>query len=127
MAKSLPSRADILKVLAAENRSLHAKEIATRLGVDHGGYQGLLRQLDDLAFEGLASARDGHRFKLSKSSATVLGEEREGILTINPRGFGFVSSLGAAGDDLFVPEDAIGAGMHGDRVVAHVRARGSRG
>ncbi len=127
MAKSLPTRTDILHVLASEDRAFHAKELATRLGVDAHGYQGLLRQLDDITFEGLATARDGHKFKLSRASAGARGEEREGILTINPRGFGFVSALGAAGDDVFVPTESIGGAMHGDRVVVRIRARGSRG
>jgi ribonuclease R len=127
MAKSLPSRTDILQVLASEDRAFHAKELATRLGVDAHGYQGLLRQLDDITLEGLATARDGHKFKLSRSSAGARGEEREGVLSINPRGFGFVAALGAAGDDVFVPPESIGGAMHSDRVVVRIRARGSRG
>jgi ribonuclease R len=55
------------------------------------------------------------------------GEEREGIFSMNARGFGFVSSLGAAGDDVFVGEDSIGGALHGDRVGVRVRSRGPRG
>ncbi len=132
MAKGLPSRADILLLLSSESRPLHAKEVASRLGVKEGSYQGLLRQLDDLAFEGLVVARDGHRFKLSKTGAADgvrlrSGEERDGILSVHPRGFGFVSALGAPGDDVFIPQDGIGGAMHGDRVLVRVLARGSRG
>jgi ribonuclease R len=126
MAKSLPSRSAILEVLGSENRAFHAREVATRLGVDAGSYSALLRQLDDIAFDGLATARDGHKFKLSKASSDPQ-REREGILTIHPRGFGFVASLGAVGDDVFVPQESIGGAMHGDRVVVRIRARGSRG
>jgi ribonuclease R len=54
--------------------------------------------------------------------------EREGILTVNPRGFGFVSSVGATpGDDVFVPAQALGGAMHGDRVLVRVSARSARG
>ena len=74
MAKSLPSRSDILQVLASEDRAFHAKELATRLGVDAHGYQGLVRQLDDITFEGLVTARDGHKFKLSRTSAGARGD-----------------------------------------------------
>src|SRR5215472_14339034 len=108
MAKTAPSRADILKLLATEKRAMHAREIASRLRVDEGSYPALLRQLDDLAFEGLAAARGGHRFKLSKQSEAPrtdgrAGLEREGVLSVHPRGFGFVASVGAEQDDVFVP------------------------
>ncbi len=46
---------------------------------------------------------------------------------MNQRGFGFVSSVGASGDDVYVPKEALKGAMHGDKVVVHVRARGSRG
>jgi ribonuclease R len=57
------------------------------------------------------------------------GSEREGLLTVNPRGFGFVASLtpGTVGDDVFVPPDSMGAALHGDRVRVRVRSRGARG
>ena len=127
MAKSLPSRTDVLQVLASEDRPFHAKEIATRLKVDEESYPGLIRLLDDITFDGTITARDGHKFKLSKAAASKQGEEREGILTINPRGFGFVAALGSSGDDVFIPNEEIGGAMHGDRVVVRIRARGSRG
>jgi ribonuclease R len=46
---------------------------------------------------------------------------------VHPRGFGFVASLDAAGDDVFVPPEAMGAAMHGDKVRVRVRSRGARG
>ncbi len=46
---------------------------------------------------------------------------------MNPRGFGFVSSLGDVGDDVFIPQDALLGAMHGDVVRIRVRARSSRG
>jgi len=56
------------------------------------------------------------------------GAEREGVLTVNPRGFGFVASLGeGAGTDVFVPPPALGGAMHGDRVLVRVTSRGARG
>jgi len=47
------------------------------------------------------------------------GADRLGILSVNPRGFGFVSSLGDVGDDVFIPPDALGGAMHGDTVRIH--------
>jgi ribonuclease R len=51
------------------------------------------------------------------------------VLSAHARGFGFVASLGpgAAGDDVFVPPEALGGAMHGDRVLVRVRGRSARG
>ena len=49
----------------------------------------------------------------------------EGVLTMSPRGFGFVMSVGR--DDVYVPADAIGGALHGDRVFARVVGQTPRG
>ncbi|HMJ55294.1 MAG TPA: ribonuclease R [Polyangiaceae bacterium] len=54
------------------------------------------------------------------------GAERQGILSVNPRGFGFVSSVGYD-DDLYTPEERMGGAMHGDLVAARLLARSARG
>ena len=149
MAK-LPSRTQVLEVLSKEDGPLHTREIAQRLGVGAEGNAGLLRLLDDLVFDGVLVAR-GQRFKMDHRAGArgVAGphaakkgfpprsarggggggprEKREGILTVNPRGFGFVASPTATGDDVFIPAEALGGAMHGDVVVVEVIARGSRG
>jgi ribonuclease R len=53
--------------------------------------------------------------------------EREGTLTVNPRGFGFVASEGAAGDDVYVAREAMAGAMHGDRVRVQVTGRTTQG
>jgi ribonuclease R len=60
-------------------------------------------------------------------SASPRGDEREGTLSVNQRGFGFVASPGASGDDVYVPKEALKGAMHGDKVVVQIRSRGSRG
>jgi len=127
MPTRLPTRTEILDLLGAESQPLHAREIASRLRVSEADYLGLQRLLDDLGFQGILAARPGQRFKLSGKTATSRGAEREGLLTVHPRGFGFVASLDAAGDDVFIPPEALGGAMHGDRVKIRVRARGARG
>ncbi len=187
----LPSRAAVLELLLGEDHAVHANEVATRLGVPQTSYPGLLRMLDDLVFDGLLQARDGHKFRAvarGKAKATVVADKRaeakgapvgksgrreretnendappagytvsdapatrgqkaeptaekaadrggareprangkEGILTVNARGFGFVSSEGGT-DDTFVPEDALGGALHGDRVIVRIVGRSSRG
>lgn len=55
------------------------------------------------------------------------GERREGVLTVNPRGFGFVASPTATGDDVFISPEALSGAMHGDRVIVEIVGRGTRG
>jgi ribonuclease R len=50
----------------------------------------------------------------------------EGLLNMNPRGFGFVAG-GVGNDDVYVPPDAIGGALHGDRVLVTVVAQSDRG
>ncbi len=52
--------------------------------------------------------------------------EREGLLTVNPRGFGFVGT-GAEEADIFVGGDSLGGAMHGDRVLVRIIRRTARG
>ena len=127
MATRLPTRAEVLDLLGSETRPMHTREIANRLRVSEVDYLGLQRLLDDLSFEGVLASRPGQRFKLSGKTTTSRGAEREGLLTVHPRGFGFVASLGETGDDVFVPPEAMAGAMHGDRVRVRVRSRGARG
>jgi len=54
-------------------------------------------------------------------------QRREGFLSLNPRGFGFVASADASGDDVFVAKEGLMGAMHGDKVVVAVKGRGPRG
>ena len=127
MATRLPTQAQILELLGGETRPLHAREIASKLNVSEADYLGFQRLLDNLGFEGVLSTRPGQKFRVSPRTASSRGAEREGLLTVHPRGFGFVASLDAAGDDVFIPPEAMGGAMHGDRVRVRVRARAARG
>jgi ribonuclease R len=138
---------------------MHLRDIASRLRVSEVDHLGLERLLDSLSLEGVLSARPGPRFELSEGGIrfTVSGDdapapaaatsarndrgdgrnreprardgEREGVLTVHPRGFGFVASLGpgSVGDDVFIPPDALGGALHGDKVRIRVRSRSARG
>ena len=52
-------------------------------------------------------------------------ESWEGTLSLNPRGFGFVSAPGH--DDVYLPPEVIGGALHGDRVVVRVTEASARG
>jgi ribonuclease R len=125
--KPVPTRTEILDLLGSEPGPLHAREIASRLRISEVDYLGLQRLLDELSFEGVLAARPGERFKLSQRPTRPQGSEREGLLTVHPRGFGFVASLGETGDDVFIPPEAMAGAMHGDRVRVRIRSRAARG
>ncbi len=175
MSKALPTRADVLKLLEAEEQPVHAREIAKRLAVGDDRYQGFMRLLDNLVFDGVLHARDGHKFKLAaRGNARFAAkepepraraarapderggrargreerepprggrgpeerrggrerggrEERDGTLSVNARGFGFVASPTASGDDVFIPGEGLRGAMHGDKVRVGIVARGPRG
>lgn len=124
MTRPLPARADIIGTLAEAERPLHAREIAARLGVAEGSQVRLGELLDQLCFDGSIQRVGGHRYKTH--SPEERGRETwDGILSMNQRGFGFVNAAGH--DDVYVPPDAIGAAMHGDKVRITIVNRSSRG
>ena len=117
----------VLDLLASERRALHVTEIATRLELRDRA--ALRDALDELLGEGLVLLRPGQRYRVAAEARIEQAAPLDGVIVINPRGFGFVRVSGAF-DDVHVPADAIGAAMHGDRVrvrvVAHTR-RGRQG
>ncbi|HEY8073016.1 MAG TPA: ribonuclease R, partial [Labilithrix sp.] len=130
MRQRLPTRNEVLDLLGAEDGPMHARQIAERLDVKEAAYGGLLRLLDDLVFDGVLTVRGGQRFKIDTKRAGKRKEDRErreGLLKVNPRGFGFVASPTATGDDVFISADSLGGAMHGDQVVVEIVARSSRG
>ena len=129
MTTRRPTRDDVLDLLGSDPRPMHVREIATRLNVSEVDYLGFQRMLDDLSLEGVLASRPGQRFKLSAPTPRMRNAERDGLLTVHPRGFGFVASLTAdtSGDDVFIPPDSMGGAMHGDKVRVRVRSRGARG
>jgi ribonuclease R len=127
----LPRREAILELLNSQTRALHAREIASRLHVEEAAYPSFLQVLTDLATTGVIRPHAGQRYRANAGAPNAgagagQGTERQGVLTVNPRGFGFVASVGFE-DDLYVSEDRMGGAMHGDIVIARLMARSSRG
>ncbi len=117
----------MIELLGSFRRALHTSEIAARLGVAPEMVPALSRVLDDLTFDGTVIPQAGHRFKLALAGKAAGADATfEGFLSVNPRGFGFVQREGDV-EDVFVPAEALGGAMHGDRVAARVVARGARG
>ncbi|MEZ4223104.1 MAG: ribonuclease R [Polyangiaceae bacterium] len=120
--RPLPSRGDLISCLMQAQRPLHAREIAKRCGVNEGSYSRLLELLDQLSFDGTIARMPGGRFKAQPRSD---GDSWEGVLSVNPRGFGFVTAAGQP--DTYVAGDSLAGGMHGDRVRIAVLGRTARG
>jgi ribonuclease R len=126
MAKQLPSKRDIVECLSGERRALHAKEIASRLGVSPGNHSRLLELLTALSADGTLSRHSGNRFQAAADADG--GKDRaswEGSLSMHPRGFGFVAAAGH--EDVYVAPDGIAGAMHGDTVRVSVVGRSYRG
>ena len=70
---------------------------------------------------------DAGRRAPAKSGGRSDRERREGILKVNPRGFGFVASPTASGDDVYVSPEHLGGARHGDHVIVEIIGRGGRG
>ena len=113
----------IIELLGAQRRALHAAEIASRLGIRRDAAFSAV--LDDLVGDRILIARAGRRYRLAPEVRERRGALLEGIVHANPKGFAFVK-LGAS-DDVFVPAEAIGGAMHGDRVQIRVVAHSRRG
>ncbi|MFC1641420.1 ribonuclease R, partial [Myxococcota bacterium] len=122
MIQRLPARAEVLLCLSESPRPIHAREIAVRLGVQDGDYADLLALLDRLCLDGAARRLAGSRYR---AHAPPRVERWEGVLTMNPRGFGFVAAAGK--EDVYVARDGVGGAMHGDRVLVVATARSIRG
>jgi ribonuclease R len=124
MTRPLPARSDIFQTLAEAGRPLHTREIAAKVGLKDGSLVRFSELLDQLCFDGSIQRVGGHRFRAPPSEDRKR-EIWEGMLSMNQRGFGFVNAAGH--DDVYVPPDAVGAAMHGDKVRVGIVNRSSRG
>ena len=115
-----------MSLLADEHRPMHVNEIATRLDLEAGAYVALQRLLDDLSFDGSVVPLSGQRFRLADQLREEHGKTAEGLLNVNPRGFGFVVATGLDAD-VYVPPEAMGGALHGDTVEVRVVSRSRRG
>ncbi len=129
---SLPHRLRLFELLQESGRPLHVAEIAQKLEVDPTLQPGLTAMLDDMVLSGAVRAFPGHRYKIGNEAAPEERQqrtirERNGYVSVNARGFGFVSG-GAPGEpDVFVTADMLHGAMHGDTVTVRIFRTSSRG
>ncbi|HEX3774259.1 MAG TPA: VacB/RNase II family 3'-5' exoribonuclease [Polyangiaceae bacterium] len=124
MAKGIPAKGEVLRVLSEATKPVHARELATELGVGGAQVARLIEALDELVAERWLKRLGGQRYQFVRREAPQ-SEGWEGMLSLNPRGFGFVNAAGH--DDVYIAPEAIGGAMHGDRVRVAVVSRSSRG
>src|SRR4029079_18225716 len=118
-----PSRADIVRSLVESGRPLHAREIAARCGVAEGSYSKLLGVIEQLSRDRKIAKVKGGRYEVVSEAGS--DSAWDGVLSLNPRGFGFVNAAGR--EDVYIPPEGVGAAMHGDRVRVSVIERTQRG
>ncbi|HUS46582.1 MAG TPA: ribonuclease R [Phycisphaerae bacterium] len=114
----------ILKYLADRSyQPVKTHQLARQMGIaqeDYGTFREAIKRL-----------RDSGRIVLGERQALTLPEPGKRIIgtyRANPRGFGFVvPEQPNAHGDLYIPREAAGSAMTGDRVVAKVTKRGKRG
>jgi ribonuclease R len=123
----MPLRRDaVLDLLAREPRGLRTRDLADRLGLQGVRRHALDDLLSKLAEEGVVSNLPGERVGLREGRLPKLRAELEGAISVNARGFGFVSIAGRP-EDIFVPGESLGGAMHGDTVAVRVVGRSERG
>lgn len=122
MPSPLPSLEEIAACLRAERNPAHAGQIAKRCGVDKPSFALFVSLLEQLTEEGSIRRVGRNRYALP---AKRQGESWVGILSVNPRGFGFVASSGRP--DVYVAPHALGPAMHGDGVKVEIISTSSRG
>lgn len=123
MADRLPSIEQLTQALAASPKPLHAGALGKALGVPKSNYREFADWLSELADQGVLARDSGNRYRVSRPR--LQGETWEGILGMNPRGFGFVNAAGRS--DVFVAPESVGGAMHGDTVLIEVIGRNARG
>ncbi len=120
-------------------RSIQAGEIRKKLDLPKSDQPALMAALARLTEAGLLTELPGARFRARSQAPSAAGESRadssrspgrgrsrsqkqdlrDGRLSMNARGFGFVVT-DEPGEDIFIPPPAVGSALHGDKVRVRV-------
>ncbi|NNM31537.1 MAG: ribonuclease R [Gemmatimonadetes bacterium] len=92
------------------------KELARRLGIPRAAYPAFRDRLKALVESGELARKRGGRITLPSES-----KRRSGLLTVTRGGHGFVRLEGGGGE-VFVPPEALGGALPGDRVSVEITA-----
>ena len=109
-------REQVLALLArTDYRPLNKIEIARKFGVNGRARVALRKTLRDLERAGEIARIRKDRYVLPAEADLVSGK-----LSINPAGYGFLTSEKPGEPDFFIAAENVGIAMHGDRVVARI-------
>ncbi len=116
-------RREVLSFLKNHGKqSFRIKEIARKLGyADNRDYRRFLEVMEGLDDEALVARQKGNRFSYRRPSGTAVG-----LLSVNPKGFGFVEVEGTT-QDYFVSPANLGTALDGDKVKISTAARSRDG
>ncbi len=139
----------VLNFLGRARGSASIREIASGLSLRHAGRRALGVLLSRLKRQRLVEELRGGQYRLAgarpqpradaKSNVRLAGPPRPatrdanlltGRLVAHRDGYGFVVPESPRKDldgDLFIPPDQLGDAMHGDRVIARIERRHTRG
>ena len=111
-------RRDVVRLLKNNGQKAYRpKEIAKELGfTDHEDYQLFRDVLAEMDEQDAIGKLKGGRYTFKPRPTKV-----EGVLSVNPKGFGFVTVEGME-EDLFVNPSNLGTGLDGDRVLVGMAA-----
>lgn len=108
---------------------MHPREVAARLTLPWDEQDDLFDLIEQLSEQGLLQTMPGGRIRLTSRNKKALRAPRidthQGVLSLHPRGFGFVTAVGK--EDLFIPPESIVDAMHGDTVEVRLVSRSPRG
>jgi len=124
MASRIPAKGEVIRFVVEAKKPVHPRELARGLGLTNAQLPKLVAALDELADQKRIKRVSGDRYTAELREVTQ-SESWDGVLSLNPRGFGFVNAVGH--DDLYIAPEAIGPALHGDRVKVTVVNRSSRG
>ncbi len=115
---------DVLKLLKNNgHKTYRAKEIAKQLGYKNNKlYRAFRDVLSEMERNGIVTRVKGGRYTFRKNRKKQRPMQAEGILRVNPKGFGFVT-MDDQREDLFVPPFKQGTALDGDRVRVGLSAR----
>ena len=109
-------REQLLALLSRKDyRPLNKVEIARKFGVTGRARVELRKTLRDLERGGEIARIRKDRYVLPAEADLVTGK-----LSINPAGYGFLTSEKSGEPDVFIAAENVGIAMHGDRVVARI-------
>lgn len=123
-----PSGQDLLALVREAGRTgITAQQLMLKLGLGKRDRDALHALLAQLIEQGKVEAAKRGRYTAPDGGAGLAGKRAEGVeatLDIIASGAGY-ARLGPGIDDVYVPENAVGTALHGDRVL--LRVGGGRG